>query len=249
MDYVIIFIFGLVIGSFLNVCIYRIPMEESIISPPSHCYNCGTRLKPIDLIPVISWWLLGGKCRYCGVKVSYRYALVEFITAFFFVFTYYMIGLQTTLIIYLVLLSILIVDTFIDFDHLIIPDVLNYFTLIIFIILNIILGFMPWREALIGALIGMLPLLLIVILTGGKGMGMGDVKLMAVLGLFLGWKLSLLTILLAFVLGGFFGILLLITKIKSKQDAIPFGPWISIGAFIVMFYGETLLNWYINTLF
>lgn len=243
--YLIFFIFGIVIGSFLNVCIYRIPVDESIVSPPSHCTNCGTRLKPKDLIPIFSWLFLKGRCAYCGSKISYRYALVELLTGLMFVFAYYRLGFSPLVLPYIFLMCILLIASLIDFEHYIIPDSLNITGIAALIIFNLIFQFVPWKESIMGCVIGALPFLLIVLITGGNGMGMGDVKLMGVIGLYIGWKMALLTVFLSFILGGIIGIILLATKVKSRQDPMPFGPWIALSAFIVMFYGHAILNWYL----
>lgn len=246
MDYFIIFIYGIVIGSFLNVCIYRLPLDESIIKPSSHCTSCNTPLKPLDLVPVFSWIFLRGRCRYCGSKVSYRYAMVEMITGLLFIFTYYHFGWNFILPINLFLICVLLVSTFIDIDHLIIPDILNIVGIVGFAIFNLIFGFIPWGDSILGGIIGGLPILLIVVITRGAGMGMGDTKLMFMIGLYLGWKLAILTVFLSFVLGGIIGVFLLILKIKKRDDPIPFGPWISFAAVIVIFYGNNILAWYLG---
>lgn len=244
----LIFILGLTIGSFLNVCIYRIPEGESIISPPSSCGSCGTRLKPVELIPVLSWLFLGGKCRYCGESIATRYPLVELLTGSLFAVTYWRIGLDWTLIPYGILIATLITITFIDLDHQIIPNTINLFALIVFLGSNLTLGYIDWKEALIGSLVGGGFLFLLVVLSRGAAMGMGDVKLMAVLGLFLGWRSALLTLFLSFILGGLFGVLLLLLKRKGRKDAIPFGPWIALAATVSILYGNEILTWYIQFL-
>jgi len=248
LDYILLFVFGAVIGSFLNVVIYRIPVGESIVAPPSHCPKCDKLLKPWDLVPILSWLGLRGKCRYCATPVSCRYPLVELLTGLLFVFTYIQVGIDSILIVYLVLTSILIADTFIDFDHLILPDGLHIFGALAFVLLNLLFSFIPWKDAMLGVVVGMTPLLLLVLLTGGNGMGLGDVKLMAMLGLFLGWKLTLLTLLLSFILGGFFGVVLLATKLKTRKDPIPFGPWIAMAAFIAMHWGGEIIKLYLGTI-
>lgn len=245
---VFIFVFGLIIGSFLNVCIYRIPAGESIVRPPSACGACGKPLKPLDLIPVISWVFLAGKCRHCGEYIQIRYPLVELMTALLFSVVYWRYGLEWILLPYLTLTAILIAILFIDVDHGIIPNGINIFALLSFIFFNMILRYMAWPDALVGAAIGGGFLFLLVLLSRGSAMGMGDVKLMAVLGLYLGWKNIVLTLLLSFIIGGVFGMLLIISKKKSRKDAIPFGPWIAVAAFITIVFGRDILTWYIALL-
>lgn len=244
----IIFLTGLTIGSFLNVVVYRLPAGQSIVTPPSHCPQCGTPLKPVDLVPMLSWLMLGGKCRYCKAKVPARYALVELLTGLLFLFTYLQFGLSWMLLVHLVFVAVLVAMTFIDLDHQIIPDELNILLLVVFVAANLALGFIPWKDALFGALAGFVPLFLLVLLTGGAGMGMGDVKLLFVLGLYMGLWHTLLTLFLSFIYGGVFGILLLATKIKKRKDAIPFGPWIALAALTTLYFGSNLINWYLGFL-
>lgn len=243
-----IFIFGLIIGSFLNVCIYRIPAGKSIVAPPSSCGSCGTRLKPLDLFPVVSWIFLGGKCRYCGEPIAIRYPFVELMTGLLFSVVYWQHGINWILLPYLTLTAVLIAITFIDLDYQIIPNKINLFALVGFLVFNIILGYINWTDSLLGALIGGGFLFLLVIISKGAAMGMGDVKLLAVLGLYLGWTSIILTLLLSFIIGGVFGVLLLVLKIKGRKDAIPFGPWIAIAAFITIVFGSNILTWYIGLL-
>lgn len=246
MDFLYIFLTGIILGSFLNVVIYRIPIGESIILPPSHCSKCSNRLKPLDLIPILSWIYLKGRCRHCRSQISLRYPFVELLTGGLFLFTYITIGMNQRLIAYLVLICMLIVNTFIDIDHFILPNKIQLFGLTAFALLNIFLPFISWEDSLLGAFIGAAPLLILFLLTKGKGMGFGDVKFIGVVGLYLGWKLSLLTLLLSFILGGIFGIILLATKIKNKTDLIPFGPWIALAAFISMYWGNAIISWYLG---
>ena len=239
-----IFLFGLMIGSFLNVCIYRIPIGKSIVSPPSSCENCGARLKPKDLFPVISWIFLGGKCRYCGESINIRYPLVELLTGILFVILFGKIDFKKVLIPYLTLTSILIVITFTDLDHQIIPNKVNLFAFVAFIILNLFSGYIQWKDSLLGALIGGGFLFVLALLTGA--MGIGDVKLITVIGFYLGWKSTILTLFLSFIIGGVFGILLLAFRIKGRKDIIPFGPWIAIASYITMLIESEAIIWYMG---
>ena len=245
MDFLYVFLVGTIIGSFLNVVIYRIPVGDSIILPSSHCGNCNTKLRAIDLIPILSWIALKGKCRYCGCKISFRYPFVELLTGILFVFTYIAVGLHYKLIVYLFFTCFLIVNTFIDMDYFILPNKIQLFGVLGYVLLNIIFPFISLTDSLLGALVGGAALFVLFLITKGRGMGFGDVKFIGVIGLYLGWKLSLLTLFLSFILGGFFGIILLATKIKDKKDAIPFGPWIAMATFISMHWGWEIINWYL----
>lgn len=241
----IMFMMGAIIGSFLNVCIYRIPIEKSIISPPSSCTNCGNRLKPLELIPIISYLLQGGKCKNCGTKISIKYPLIEALTGALFVFAYYNIGLQLSLLRALVVMSSLIVVTFIDFEYSIIPDEVNLFIFITGIMFNIFIRDISIADQALGILVGGGILLLIATVTGGA-MGGGDIKLMAAMGVYLGPMKMSLALFLGFILGAFIGVALVITKIKGRKDYIPFGPYLVTGSLISLFYGNEILYWYLS---
>lgn len=239
------FILGLLIGSFLNVVIYRLPDEQSIVKPPSHCPQCNTRLKVIDLIPVLSFISTGGKCRYCGKKISYQYPFVELLTAFFFLAAYLKFGLTVELFIMLFLLSALIAISFIDYKYMIIPNVITYSGIIIGFLFAIIFNYITIFDSLLGIFIPAFFLLLIALLFKG-GMGMGDVKLVSMLGAFLGYKYTLAGIFIGSIFGSIIGLTLMGIGILKKKDHIPFGPFICLGAVIMIFFGEQLINWYIS---
>ncbi len=256
MEYILliyIFIIGIIFGSFFNVCIFRIPNNQSISNPPSHCYNCNTRLKSLDLVPILSWLFLKGKCRYCGQKVSLRYPLIELLTGVLFIIIYNIYGLNFITINYLVLTSLLIIITFIDIDHFIIPDSLIIFGSIFAVLFNVTNQGIGIKDSIIGGLIcggGMLILISLIELVAKKEvMGGGDIKLFFMIGLFLGIKLGLLTILLSIYVGAIYGIITIIySKIKKQEynSTIPYGPSISVGAFIVVLCGTNIINWYVN---
>lgn len=246
--YFLVFIIGLIIGSFLNLCIYRIPRNQSIIFPSSHCPKCNNAIKKYDLIPLFSYIFLKGKCRNCSEKISIKYPFVELMTGIFFLMVFLNFNLSIEFFKSSVLLSILIVVTYIDLEYSIIPGKLMIFALICGIIFNIVGN--KFNNYLLnyvyGFLVGGGTILLIVLLTGG--MGGGDIQLMSVIGLFLGFKYTLVTLMLSFILGAIAGITLIILKKKSRKDYMPFGPWISIAAFISLFWGQNIINWYISLL-
>lgn len=251
---IVSFIIGAIFGSFYNVCIYRIPENKSIVTPPSHCYNCNTRLKPIDLIPILSWVFLRGKCRYCNIKVSSRYATVELLTGILFMLTYINFGYEFKSLYYMFLISILIIITFIDIDHFIIPDKLVLLGSIFAIIVNFLGYGIPFLDGIKGALISGVSVLVVTLIIEWilkkEVMGGGDIKLYAMIGLFLGVKLSLLTILLSIYIGGAYGIVVIIyNKIKKHEfnSMIPFGPFISIAAVIATLCGNNIIEFYIKT--
>jgi leader peptidase (prepilin peptidase)/N-methyltransferase len=243
MLYLLVFIFGLMIGSFLNVCIYRIPRGQSIIFPPSACPTCGKRLKPCHMVPVLSFLLLGGKCAYCKEKISAVYPVVELGTAILYTFLFYKFGPGILFLKYCFLSSILIVICFIDMKNQIIPDEMIIAGLLAGIIFSSVDIQNLLRDYIPGALIGSGILLLIVILSKG-GMGGGDVKLMAVIGIFLGWRKALLALFISFILGGIFAFVLLITRKKGMKDAVPFGPFLGAAAMVTVFYGQYIVPYY-----
>ena len=243
----LIFITGLIIGSFLNVCIYRLPQNQSIVTPPSRCMSCNTRLKPWDLIPVISYLFSRGHCRYCGTAFSSRYALVELLTASLFVWCLEVFGPSPELVKGLILTAFFIVITFIDYDHQLILDKVLLWLAGAGVVINLWLGSVGILDMLIAGLLGG-GLLLIIALVSGGGMGGGDIKFAGALGLCFGWQYLLLTLLLAFILGGVGGAVLLISKIKGRKDFIPFGPFIALGALFSLLYGNNIITWYVGNL-
>lgn len=241
------FIFGLIIGSFLNVCIWRLPREESIIRPGSHCPACSTALGVRDLVPVLSWLFLRGKCRACGEKISPRYPVVELLSGGLFLATYLHYGLTPGLLAGLVFLGFMVAITFIDLDHQIILDGMLALLAVCGLGLQLWTGAVGIVNMLIGAGAGGGLLLLLAILSRG-GMGGGDVKFAAALGFWLGWPGILLGLFIGFVLGGVISLLLLASGLRGRKDFIPFGPFIAIGAWIALLYGRKILGWYFGFL-
>ncbi|WP_353095908.1 prepilin peptidase [Tissierella praeacuta] len=250
---ILISLYGLLIGSFLNVCIYRIPKEESIVFPPSHCSNCNMRLKWYDLIPVFSFVFQRGKCRYCGEKISSQYLIIELLNAIIYLIIYKKFGFTLELFFYGFLFSLLIIITIIDLKHMIILDTL-VILILAFSIMYKILSYLLYRKSpellnSIGGLVLSGLFFILIILISKGGMGGGDVTLIGALGFILGIRNIFLAIFLSFTLGAIISIFLLITKIKGRKDPIPFGPFIVLGFFIVVFWGEELINWYMNIFF
>lgn len=234
---------GLIIGSFLNVCICRIPQQMSVINPPSHCPDCGNRLKPLHLIPVISFLRYKGRCAYCGTKISWQYPLVEILTGLLYGLTVYRFGLTADTIVYLFLISLLIVISFIDLKLKIIPNGLIIIGLVVGLAINIMRPLTTFSGGLVGFFSAGCLFLAIAVLSKG-GMGGGDIKLAAMLGLWLGWQQAFLGFFLAFLSGAAVGIGLMATGQKSRKDAIPFGPFISLGALLSIFWGRQIIGWY-----
>ncbi|MTI48216.1 MAG: prepilin peptidase [Firmicutes bacterium] len=238
-----IFTLALLIGSFLNVCIYRIPNKQSIAYPPSHCPKCDTSLKPVDLIPVISYFLNKGKCRYCGEPISPQYPIVEIMNGLLYLILYLKFGLSLIFVKYAILTSLLIVVSFIDYKFEIIPNGLMIFGIIIGLIFNI----MNFNTSFVNGIIGLFlggGIFLIIAFIGP--MGGGDIKLMGVLGLIFGGKGILLIALLSFIIGAISSIILILIGVKGRKDTIPFGPFISIAAVVTMLYGNEILRMYLE---
>ena len=250
--YSIIFILGTVIGSFLNVCIYRIPEKMSIIKPRSRCGQCGTTLKPMDLIPIISWSFLKGRCRTCGTKISVRYPLVEFLEGLLFLLVYAFFGFSWMTPLMWCFFAFLTVVFFIDLDHKIIPNTLVIFGCVIGILpavyqwvegypLYYSHNFMePFISMLVPPVLMLLMSLFSLLIFRKNGMGMGDIKIYLPIGLFLGWQLALMSIWFAFFLGGIFGLVWIFILRKSKTDMIPFAPFIVIGTIVSVILGKNI---------
>lgn len=237
------FLLGLIVGSFLNVVIYRLPAGQSVVAPRSRCASCGKVLTAWELLPVVSFFLQRGRCRACRVRLSWRYPLVEGLTGVVFWLLGRRVALDGALVPFLVLAALLIAVTFIDFDHFYIPDVLLGIGVAAWLGLRAFIPFIEVSRALLGLALGFAVMLVIYLLARG-GMGFGDVKLTALLGLYLGPAPVLLTLLLAFVIGAAAGILLMALKLKGRKDMLPFGPFLALGAFFTMLWGPAIILWY-----
>jgi len=240
------FIFGVVVGSFLNVCIFRIPAKTSIIKPLSQCPHCHHPIRFYDNIPLISYIVLRGKCRDCGGKISWRYPLVELITAILSLLLFLRFGLTFNFLIFFIFTAVLIVITFIDLDHQIIPDVLTLPGIPIFLLLAIFVVRVSWMEALVGLLIGGGMLFAIAyiyqLITKREGMGGGDIKLLAMIGGFLGWKSLIFILLVSSFSGAIVGIAAMVIQKKDMKYAIPFGPFLSAAAIAYLFWGDAFMR-------
>ena len=264
-------LFGLVIGSFLNVCIVRIPQEKSIVMPASACPKCGTPIKPWDNIPVVSWLLLGGKCRGCKEPISWMYPVVELLTGALFLGCYLAFGLTTEALKWAVFSALLVVLVFTDMRDRILPNVINYSGFAAGLLLSLVTkpsdGVALWianrvfdfpppapvislADALLGAAFGSGLLWLVAEfyfrLRKREGMGLGDVKMMLMAGAFLGLKRTLLTILAGSVLGSVLGLAFMMAKRKDSDYELPFGTFLGMAAVLVMFFGTPLVNWYLS---
>lgn len=243
--YIIIFIFGITIGSFLNVCIYRIPLGESIVTAPSHCMTCGRKLKWYDMVPVFSWLVLGGKCRNCKSKISVQYPIIEGVNGILYAMICAVNGLEWSSVIYCFMASALLVLSIIDWRTYEIPFGINVFLFVLGIAMTIL-----DRGNLVEHLIGMICVSVLLgilyLLTGGRAIGGGDIKLMFACGLILGWKL----ILLAFFLGCIIGSVVHIIRMSVKKAGrmLAMGPYLSAGIFLAALWGNAWINWYLSLL-
>ena len=247
---VLIFILGLIVGSFSNVCIYRIPKNESIIYPASHCPKCHSNISPKDNIPLLSYILLKGRCRNCKSKISIQYPIVELLTGLIYLIIYLTYGLSIQSLIYIILSSALIIIAFIDLNEQIVPDVISLPGIVIGFIISFFVPYISFINSALGVVVGG-GIILIIGLAGSvifkkEAMGGGDVKLAAMIGAFLGWRYILISLFLGFFLGALAGIILILSKIKSREDTVPFGPFIVLGSFITLFWGEKIISWYIG---
>lgn len=240
-------IIGLCIGSFLNVCIYRIPKEEKVSFPPSHCTSCGYNLKFFDLVPVLSFIALKGKCRKCKEKISIKYPIVELTNGIIYLGLYLKFGYTLDFFKYALLTSLLLVIGIIDLKTKYVyrsTTITGAISGTIFLIFNWIITKEFPLNYFLGAIIGFTIIYIIVIVTGG--MGEGDIEILAICGLFLGTKNIFLVLFLSFIFGGIISIILLIRKQKGRKDEIAFGPYIVLGAFVTIFIGDIIIKWYSN---
>jgi len=242
---------GLAVGSFLNVCIYRIPEGGSILFPGSHCPHCNKRIKFYDNIPVLSFILLKGKCRYCRSRISIRYPLVELLTAFLFLASYQWQGLSLGFLSTLILGSLLMIVFFVDLKHRIIPDIITLPGMVIGILFAFLSPQIRIIDSFLGLLIGggVFYLLAILgeLLFKKESMGGGDIKLAAMLGAFLGWQKIFLIFFLSALLGSVVGILAIYLSSRIKKHrTIPFGPFLALASIAALFWGEGLIGAYLR---
>jgi leader peptidase (prepilin peptidase)/N-methyltransferase len=247
---VVSIMFGAIVGSFLNVCIIRLPKGESIIIPGSHCPQCNHPIKFYDNIPLISYLLLGGKCRYCKRSISAQYPLVEGTTAISSLLLFLKYGLSLSYFFYFSFVAALIIITIIDLYHQIIPDVISIPGIGVGLLGALIIPHITFFNSLLGILLGGGSLFVVATLYQWffkrEGMGGGDVKLLAMIGAFLGWDAVILTILLSSLIGSITGIIIMVLKGKDFKYAIPFGPFLSLGAVIALFYKNEIISWYLQ---
>jgi leader peptidase (prepilin peptidase)/N-methyltransferase len=245
---VLVTIFGTVVGSFLNVCIYRLPLRKSLMWPGSHCPSCNAPVKPYDNIPIAGYLWLGGRCRRCRAPISIQYPVVELATGAMFLGAYLMLFDSPAILIQRLLFACSMIVLFvIDLEHRILPDVITLPGIVLGLLFSL---FLPpgWRDSLIGIALGGGSLWLMgelyFRLRHEEGMGFGDVKMLAMIGAFLGWKLMLLTLVLASFLGSIVGVAMIALNRGDMKYALPFGTFLALGAIFAAAAGDAIVAWY-----
>jgi len=236
---------GLIIGSFLNVCIDRLPANKSLIYPPSHCDTCQHPIQFLDNIPIVSYLWLRGKCRYCGAKIPQRILWVELSTGILFAFLFWRYELTWEFPLIAFYSCILLVLAFIDLQHKLILNVIVYPAAIIAFIVGFFIPDFDVYKGVLGGAIGF-AILMLPALISRRGMGWGDVKMAGLIGLMTGYPRVIAGLFLGILSGGLIAITLLIFRKKSRKDAIPFGPFLALGAFIALIYGQEIIDWYLS---
>jgi len=241
-------LFGLCLGSFANVCIYRIPLDKSIVHPASSCPHCGVRIRFFDNIPVFSYLLLMGRCRQCRASISMRYPLVEILMAFLSLALFIRFGFQLQYLQFMVFAGTLVILSFIDFDHKILPDVLTLPGIAVGWLVSFLPGGISWTDSLIGLAAGGGSLYLVATvyerITGREGLGGGDIKLLAMIGAWMGWQSLPLIVLMSSLSGAVIGSVFILSGGKGARTQIPFGPFLSLGALSYLFFGRQISLWY-----
>lgn len=251
MDLVVVLVLGLIIGSFLNVCIHRIPRRLSLVRPGSACPSCGHSVRPYDNVPLVSYLVLRGRCRDCGARISTRYPLIELATGLSFVAVSTVYADPWSRAVGFAFAALMVVVAFVDYDHRIIPNRVVLFGAGLGL-LGAPVAPPGLAGALVGALVGGGTLLAVAFLyratTGVEGMGAGDVKLMAMVGLFVGWQGALFTIFIGALVGSVFGLGLIVFKGQGRRAAVPFGTFLAPAAVVVWLAGDEALRWYTSIL-
>lgn len=246
--YLLVGVFGALIGSFLNVCIHRLPRRESIAWPGSHCPTCAQAIAWYDNIPLLSYLILRGRCRHCAVRIPIRYPVIEVLNSMGYVALLWFFGPGWPTVAYGLLYSALLVVAGTDLSHKIIPNAITFPGIAVGLLSAATVLPLGFVNGLIGLLVGGGILWLLAwaspYLFGKEGMGGGDIKLLAMIGAFLGWKPALMTIMVGSFLGSLVGISLIAARVIKREDYIPFGPFLVCGALVALFFGQSILDWY-----
>lgn len=241
------FILGIIFGSFFNVVGLRLPKNIPFHKGRSYCPSCEIQLRWFELIPIVSYTIQQGKCRHCGKRIAKLYPLIEVTTGILFIFAFWKIGWQIELLTIVLVISLAMILIVTDLNYLVIPNKILLFFLPFFVGLRILVPLDPWYDPLIGGAVGYVLVMIIILLSKG-GMGAGDMKLLGVLGIILGWKLTLLSFFIATFSGALIGGILILTKKLKRGEPMPFGPYILLGALISYFFGEQIVTTYLTLL-
>jgi leader peptidase (prepilin peptidase)/N-methyltransferase len=245
---ILMFCLGCCLGSFFNVVIYRLPLKNSIVSPGSHCPQCQKPIPAYDNIPVVSFLLLRGRCRFCASRISWRYPLVELLAGVMVLLLFRRSGWHPQFFVELLFSSALLVIFFIDLDTMLIPDVISLPGIVVGFAASFLTPRLSWLDSLAGILLGGGLFYAIAIgyqwFRGQEGLGGGDIKLLAMIGAFLGWSGVVFTILVSSVTGAAVGLIAMRRSRKGFSTMLPFGPFLALGAVCYLFWGETFLDWY-----
>ena len=243
--HIIAFVFGSMIGSFANVCIHRLPRRQSLVFPASHCPSCQEQLRPWHNIPLLSYLALRGCCAFCRTAISVRYPLVEGLGGLLYVFLYHQFGFSVPSVVFILLATALLIVSFIDLQHKIIPDVITLPGIVAGIVASLLITPVGLVSSILGVVLGGGLFFLIAVISRG-GMGGGDIKLVAMIGAFLGWQAVLITIFLGAFTGAMAGLILMLLGKKGRKDMVPFGPFLALGALLAMVWGQDMLLWYLR---
>ena len=243
LGYLVAFVLGSIAASFANVCIYRLPLRQSIVSPASRCVSCQHPLRPWHNLPIVSFVALRGRCAFCRERISWRYLVVESLGGLLYLLGYHQLGLSVHAVAYALLVTALLVASFIDLTHMIIPDAVTLPGIVVGIAIGLLPSSIGFANALAGACLGG-GIFLLIALAYPAGMGGGDVKLIAMIGAFVGWQAVLVTIILSAFCGAISGLTLILLGFKGRRDPVPFGPFLAVGGIAAMLWGDALVAWY-----
>ena len=243
LGYAVAFVLGSIVASFANVCIHRLPLRQSVVYPASRCPSCQHPLRPWHNLPFVSFIALRGRCAFCQARISWRYPLVESLGGLLYLLGYHQLGLSVNAVAYALLVTALLVVSFIDLAYMIIPDAVTLPGLAVGVAIGLLPSSIGFANAVAGACLGG-GIFLLIALIYPAGMGGGDVKLIAMIGAFVGWQAVLVTIILSAFCGAVCGLTLILLGLKGRRDPIPFGPFLAVGGIAAMLWGETLLTWY-----
>ena len=248
MEYGVALFFGVIIGSFLTVCIHRVPREASIVSPRSACVSCNQTISWYDNIPIVSFLMLRGRCRYCHSAILPRYPIIELSNGLGYMAILWRFGWGWEAVVYVIFFSALLTITWIDWDYQIIPDVISLPGIVVGVAAASTVLPTGLMNSLIGVFVGGGVLWFMAwispFLFGKEGLGGGDIKLLAMVGAFLGWQAALTTLMLASIVGAVVGLVLLAFKVLKRGQYIPFGPYLALGAMLALFFGADMTDWY-----